>query len=99
MSKSILVIDMPKSCFECPCHAIDMVGIDENGKEWFYPIMCRKEARQIFTDNIKTYKPDWCPLKDVPGRMTRENQSFFDDSYITGRNACIDEILKEGEEN
>lgn len=52
MGKSILVINTPENCANCPCFletATDCCGV--NGKDI--------ESRN---------KPDWCPLQDMPER-------------------------------
>lgn len=78
MSKSILVIDTPENCAKCPCFL--EVSTD----------CCGVNGKDIGSNS----KPDWCPLRNLPGKMSMENQPFFDSSYVAGRNACIDEILK-----
>jgi hypothetical protein len=63
MSKSILAIDTPKNCGQCPCFlevATDCCGV--NGK-----------------DIDSHSKPDWCPLKSVPQKMEEENRWFSED--------------------
>lgn len=82
MSKSILVIDTPEACIGCPCHFADDVMI------W-----CGKERKEILADDIETFKPDWCPLLDLPEKMVEENR-WFSEEYARGFNTCIDEILK-----
>lgn len=57
MSKSVLVIDTPKSCAECPLffdHYSDM--------------NCRgtKNYRTINYPYPKDFRQDWCPLKECP---------------------------------
>jgi hypothetical protein len=87
MSKAILVMDMPKSCSECPC--ISLGCCNAVGGVGF----CRTIG-DIYD------KPDWCPLRELPKKwdenkaLTWENKKFID-----GRNACIDEITKGSEEN
>lgn len=84
MSKSILVIDTPENCGQCPCFlevATDCCGV--NGK-----------------DIDSHSKPDWCPLKDVSKKTSVGieicigNKTECVKSYVDGYNACIDEILK-----
>lgn len=55
MSKSILVLDTPDACIDCPCHFAD-----DGGMVW-----CGKENKRLLTDDIKTFKPDWCPLREA----------------------------------
>ena len=86
MSKAILVIDMPKSCADCP--------LAQNDSD--YGLCCFEVG--ILYDNVRDYKnrrSDDCPLKPMPEKELDWNDG--EDEYITGFNACIDEILGEQE--
>lgn len=90
MGKSILVMETPNRCIECPCHfAYD------NGTVW-----CGKEDKELLADDIETFKPDWCPLQDAPEKKggIRGNLPEYDtdNHYEIGWNACIDQILNGG---
>lgn len=78
MSKSILVIDTPETCRECP--ARDVVF-----SQW----CAGNEYRHL--DNYPT-KPDWCPLKPVPEYELVWYDDEKSD-WERGYNACLDEIL------
>lgn len=52
--KSVLKIDTPKVCIDCPCHFAGESGL----------VMCGVEKRELLSDNIETFKPDWCPLRE-----------------------------------
>lgn len=84
MSKSFLIIDTPKACIDCPCHFADDVMI------W-----CGKEKRELLSDDIQTFKPDWCPLKDIPKKKKYESLSDTNPTKAWGNgwNACLEEIL------
>lgn len=89
MSKSILVIDTPRDCFGCPCYS--------SGENGVY--FCNKENRIISKQDIEKYKPDWCPLRDLPKKKEVRNfclgkGDYEQKSYQQGFNSCIDEILK-----
>ena len=90
--KAILVIDMPKSCVECPCferHEKD---------EWW----C-----DAYGNYIGDEKPEWCPLKPMPTEISpiqvlREQIRVLGDSRLAkevsqewcdGWNECLREIL------
>lgn len=93
MSKAILVIDMPKSCDECPL----MFRSEEER-------CCMPEKRNSFTT-----KPDWCPLKPAPEKVDVPNWDdnikaknknaeevgmyMYDRGHDRGYNICIDKIL------
>ncbi len=90
MSKSILIIDTPIVCIDCPCHFADETTV------W-----CGKEERELLSDDIESYKPDWCPLKEIPEKKPTPRKLEERDRLCMnfGYNACIDEILKERCEN
>lgn len=54
MKKSILTIDTPNVCIDCPCHFAGESGT----------VMCGVEKRELLSDDIETYKAEWCPLKE-----------------------------------
>lgn len=55
MSKSILVVDTPDACIDCPCHFAYEDGI----------VHCGVRKKQILAEDIDTYKPGWCPLREA----------------------------------
>ena len=85
MSKSILVIDMPEYCAECPC-SDDCVEV------------CGAIDKPITEINGECEKPDWCPFQNIPnkkkvcGRYPQPDR--IEPSWKIGYNACIDDILK-----
>lgn len=80
MSKSILVIDTPKACIDCPCHFSG-----DTGRVW-----CGKEKKELLEDDIQIFKPDWCPLQDFE---SKEDCDYIE-AYCNGWNDCIDELLR-----
>lgn len=52
--KSVLKIETPKVCIDCPCHFAGESGM----------VMCGVEKRELLSDDIETFKPDWCPLRE-----------------------------------
>lgn len=91
MKRSILVIKTPENCYDCVlrrCYSCGAVSdIPGYGKE--------------LPTNL--YKPHWCPLKNIPDKMVVCGKYPQPDrivpSYKIGFNACIDEILKEDNED
>lgn len=82
MSKAVLVMDMPDSCYKCPfCNddaECDVVG-------------------RTFDVNPKKGKPDWCLLRQIPEKKERLNvpnnyNGGYSHGYVGGWNACIDAI-------
>lgn len=79
MSKSILVIDTPNSCTECPL------------KSQLYDIqyICSGNHRRMTIPASKN-KPYWCPLQEISQKYETISMSFE-----RGYNACIEEIIGE----
>lgn len=90
MSKSILVIDTPSYCIDCPCR---FAGT--SGQVWY-----GKENKELLADDIQTFKPDWCPPKELPQEIN-ENETYTNCEYYRaqGYSTCIDEILKGANRN
>lgn len=94
MSKSVLVIDTPKSCYNCPF-----------GTEYYdiciYKGNCElaEHLGKIMTLVTEEYygfesksRPDWCPLKPLPEKMTGVTPTFHYDSIKAGWNGCFNKI-------
>ena len=88
MSKVVLVMDMPNTCIDCPCHFADDSGM----------VRCGKEDKELLTDDIEAFKPNWCPLRDMPEKKKLTYKDLFEDNRVSGYNSCIDEILNGGNE-
>ena len=90
MSKSVLVIDTPKTCMRCPFGLIF-------GDYFFCAITIDKDGavKQIRDDLYGVKKQDWCPLKPLPEKMTGVAQTDHWNSIKEGWNGCIDEITGE----
>lgn len=96
MSKSVLVMDTPETCLDCMfCLEFDE-GVDGRcsvvpGEEYngfFRRIECDGGYCQG--------KPDWCPLKEIPGEVN--NEYYFDeycDGYDNGWNSFRSRIIGE----
>ena len=89
MTKAVLVMDMPGSCFGCNfCHINSSGGEDR--------CQAFEVSRAV---NSETYeKPDWCPLRDLPEKITVLKSCYEDlgtSILRVGWNSCLYEILKE----
>ena len=87
--KAILVIDMPKECWDCPMH---IEGLDDENEEI---MVCNAEKIESHYGE----KPSWCPLKPMPNRIDWL-ENGYDGGWVmfsTGWNACINEITGETE--
>lgn len=92
MSKSILVINTPNNCLNCPIRYDSYGEVDICGAK-----------DDIIYDYLS--KPDWCPLSPLPPKkdlmkyimrgdaksMTHLVQYMHDQGY----NDCLEEIMKE----
>lgn len=89
MTKSVLVIDTPSRCAECPLMSRDYSrGFAE---------VCNASAKNFLGEawkikDIFDVRPDWCPLKPMPVRHEMVIREEGDDPWMDGWNACIDEL-------
>lgn len=81
--KAILVIEMPSSCSEC------------NLQQYGICHAVRKCITGTPTD-LKS-KPDWCPLKPMPEKISTRYNPARNPYTTEGYNACIDKILGDKE--
>lgn len=91
--KGIIVVDIPECCDKCrfSSEAFDS-DLFEEGECY-----CTLKSQSV--DEIKEgYKPDWCPIKQIPEKMDTDACSAQSRCIATGYNHCIDKILK-GAEN
>lgn len=101
MPKGLIIVDIPRSCIECPlCYESEMIPLGRFMLEEEH--RCKLCPVNIENENLNTFllwggKPSWCPLKEIPEKKTRDYPEY--DSYITGYDDgwddCLDEILGE----
>lgn len=87
MSKAVLVMNMPESCFGCNFMYCD----EESDTE---TCQAMETARDI--DLIED-RPDWCPLRELPEKIPDPEHGYenVEKSIIRiGWNACLDMILE-----
>lgn len=91
MGKSILILDTPECCGECPF--MDGGCIDE---------YCSAHGEDcIDIPDIMGGKPEWCPLRPLPDHIEvcgKYPQPGPVPSYRIGWNACLDKITEDLEE-
>lgn len=95
MSKSVLVIDTPTNCYDCPfgtgyCSDLEYEGLCELAD-------CLDCNEILMTeehyDCESKSRPDWCPLMDLPEKDNGDYPAnTFDAGFVEGWNQCIDEI-------
>lgn len=79
MSKSILVIDTPRCCYECNLY------IEDPYRNW-----CAGTFHHPHDDQTI---PNWCPLKELPKRMEGNDSVYYQwGDYEDGWNHCLDVI-------
>lgn len=95
MGKSVLVIDTPENCYDCPfgtayCGELEYVGYCELADCLDYDVILMTEEHY---DCESKSRPEWCPLKPLPEKSTIENDMMdYQCGMVDGRNQCIDEI-------
>ena len=98
MSKSVLVLDTPKNCYDCPfgtayCGELEYVGYCELAGCLDYDVILMTEEHY---DCESKSRPDWCPLMDLPEKDNGDYPSnTFAAGFVEGWNQCIDEITGE----
>lgn len=89
MSKAVLIMDMPEQV----CQKCTLCYETENDDEY----LCCATGKLV----PDREKPDWCPLRALPEKMKVCGKYPQPDriapSYKVGWNACLDEILKESQ--
>lgn len=99
MSKSVLVIDAPENCYDCPfgteyCGNLEYAGYCELADCLDCDVILITEEHY---DCESKSRPDWCPLKPLPEKSTIENDmTDYQCGMVDGRNQCIDEITGGG---
>lgn len=94
VNKSILVIDTPIRCYDCPSYKGSIRGD-----------MCCVAEKTLTTSELfnTTKKPDWCPLKEIPEKFDNLEQYSYKEmldadrvfGFENGWNECVDVILEE----
>ena len=81
--KAILIIDIPNSCYDCPCYYEDKDKCEV------------RNQRAIADIGI----PSWCPLRQIPDRKEDLHYpcNEYLQAVNEGWNACLDEITGETE--
>ncbi len=84
MAKAVLVMDMPKDCYDCQLGVI---------ADWTNELFCAGKDKAV-NNCIPNKKPDGCPLKLMPEKAVKSihdsDEMWF---WNQGWNACIDKIL------
>lgn len=102
MNKSVLVIDTPENCYDCPfgteyCGDSEYEGCCELAE-------CLDSDMRLITEEHYDYEsesiPDWCPLKSLPEEDHEDHYpDEWEDGYADGWNDCLKEITSQRKEN
>lgn len=79
MDKAILVMEMPKSCWQCNLHS-------------YYYCNVAGYCVDKYMDVDAEHRPDWCPLMPAPEHEMIWYDDEWSD-FERGYNSCLDEIL------
>ena len=97
MSKSVLVIDTPENCYDCPFGSayrdeLGYVGYCKIADCLHYDVILMTEEHY---DCESKSRPNWCPLKPLPEKMIIPRGARNTDGleYACGYNTCINEII------
>lgn len=101
MSKSVLVIDTPENCYDCP-FGTEYCG-DSEYEGYCELAECLDSDMRLITEEHYDYesesRPDWCPLKPLPEKkeyiVPIDNVESQKDIIAVGWNACVNEITGE----
>ena len=79
--KSILIIETPNDCYDCPCYYEDRD-------------MCEVLNRKAKADSGK---PSWCPLKPLPKENEVVYYNDYQFGFQQGFNECLEMIKGDSE--
>lgn len=86
MSKSIVILETPNRCFDCPCYK-GYIRHDE----------CEILEKELTDENLWHQRPDWCPMFSIPKkRKSSYDWDEYEDGWDDGWNSCIDYIENNG---
>nr|DAL44126.1 MAG TPA_asm: hypothetical protein [Caudoviricetes sp.] len=96
MSKSVLVMNTPENCYDCPfgteyCGNLEYEGCCELADCLDYDVILMTEEHYDYESKSR---PEWCPLKPLPEKMIIPRGARNTDGleYASGYNTCINEI-------
>lgn len=91
MNKSILVMDTPINCDDCPLKVLDT--------DLYYTTYACQNVGCKTNDILKNIRYEMnCPLKPLPRKEKGRNWHTLiakENTYVCGWNDCLDEILGE----
>lgn len=90
--KSVLVIDMPPTCYECPFAMWQYETLATSNKHKKHLFACVLTHKTI----TSTKRSRFCPLKPMPERRKPENpDETWEEMHVRfGFNECLEDIEK-----
>ena len=90
--KSVLVIDMPPTCYECPFAMRKYRTLVTSNKYVENTFACVLTHKTI----TSTKRSRFCPLKEMPSKMIPEMVmgNSYAEGIVKGWNDCLEEIEK-----
>lgn len=87
MDKSVLVIETPENCYDCPIGQ-DCSNILETS------LFCLGAGKCVIDKEAATI-PNWCPLKPLPERhIAPKTATGYEIGYEDGWNECLEKIMR-----
>ncbi len=91
MAKAVLVMDMPERCDKC----LLLLKIPQKDGLALCPARPKNGQEEYNPKHEKSWRPDWCPLRELPERKKADTDLLtMENGIVEGWNACLDEILK-----
>lgn len=82
MAKGIIVVDVPKNCFQCEFKKRPSVSFTGD-------MICIVTGKSIYPNhpqNVNGDKPDWCPIRPIPEKMdVREETVSIGGVFFAGK--------------
>lgn len=101
MRKSVLVLETPKNCYECPFSCTNGNDTDCGYCELeMYFGDGEVVINEEYFDFESEVKPDWCPLRTLPGKNRAPKvadgyELGYAKGYEKGWSDCFNEIMGE----
>ena len=96
--KSVLVIDMPPTCYDCPLAMYLYEPLATSKKHKEFKKYKDNMLACVLTDTAitSTKRRRFCPLKEMPNKMISEMVmgNSYAEGIVKGWNDCLEEIEK-----
>ena len=94
MNKSILVIDTPDACCECPLqYKAELISLGNFTYKQHYGCRCIPENIEDYCIPDVFSKPDWCPLSHLPEKKDLKQYVEKEKQNIENGDCSLDNVL------